>query len=178
MFIAVDPEPSPSEAVREGLYPASPHLTLRFLGEVAEDRVETLAATLRGAVRGLSPFDLTLEGVGAFPSRNIPRVVWVGATAGAERVTELAARVSDALAGVGIPRDVHAFAPHVTLFRVRSPGDRRRARLLLDGSAPPPPPRTVHVVEVFLKESQLTREGPLHRTLGAFPLLGPPGADG
>lgn len=172
-FVAVALAPPSAPAPDGEADPAPPHLTLRFLGEIDDDRTEPIATTLRDAVRELPPFDFTLEGVGAFPSRGDPRVVWVGATLGAEQVTDLAARVSAALAAAGIPPELHDFAPHVTLFRVRSPRDRSRARLLLDGAEPPPPPRVVHVAAIVLKESTLTRAGPVHRTLGTFALGGP-----
>jgi RNA 2',3'-cyclic 3'-phosphodiesterase len=149
---------------------APAHLTLQFLGEVAEDRVEGISDAIRTAVRDVPAFEITLEGVGAFPSEHQPRVVWVGVTEGAPQLTVLAARVSDALAHLDLRKDRHEFSPHVTLFRVRSPRDRQRARRLLDGTEAAPPARVVRVTEVALKESCLTREGPIHRTIGAWPL--------
>lgn len=174
-FVAIDL--GPPAALPEGARPdaAPAHLTLRFLGEVAEDREEAIASALREAVAGVSPFTVTFEGVGAFPSRHAPRVVWVGATSGAAPLVALARRVSAALAAAGFPPEPRPFAPHVTLFRVRSARDRERARLLLEGTLPPPPPRTVHVMEVLLKQSTLTRNGAQHRTRERFPLSGPAG---
>ncbi len=150
------------------------HLTLRFLGEVPDDLAEPIARALRAAVAEVSPFAVTFDGLGAFPSRNTPHVVWVGATLGRERVRDLARRVSDALVPVGFPAEPHEFVPHVTLFRVRSTNDRRQARRLLEGKEPAPAPRTVRVTEITLKESTRTREGPVHRTRGRFPLGGRP----
>ena len=122
----------------------------------------------------VAPFDLTLEGVGAFPSADRPRVVWVGASAGAAELVGLAGRVREALAAE-IPAPVEeAFVPHLTLFRVRSAFDRRRAEELLRGEVPAPPPRNVRVAEFVLKESVLSTRGATHRTVAAFPLAGPP----
>ncbi|MGC2359576.1 MAG: RNA 2',3'-cyclic phosphodiesterase, partial [Thermoplasmata archaeon] len=141
-------------------------------------REEPIAAALASAAAATATFDFTLEGVGAFPSRNSARVVWVGVTAGREEVVELSGRVSEALARIGFPPEPHEFVPHVTLFRVRSRVERRRARELLEGSVPAPGPRTVHVTELFLKESSLTPQGPVHRTRGNFPLRGGPASVG
>jgi RNA 2',3'-cyclic 3'-phosphodiesterase len=152
---------------------APEHLTLRFLGALAADDVPRAVAALRGVAAESGPFDLDLEGVGAFPNVHDPRVVWVGVTRGRESVVRLAARVSQALVPVAGPPDRSAFVPHLTLFRVRGEPDRERARELLDGRRPAPPPRQVRVEAFYLKESRLERGGAIHRTLERFPLSGP-----
>ncbi len=153
---------------------APTHLTLRFLGEVPPGRLDAIVAAIDEAVTATPPFDLTLDGVGAFPSSDRPRVVWVGAAEGGPATVALADRVAAALEGAGFPRERDPFVPHVTLFRVRSPADRQRALALLSGEEPPPPTRSVTVREVFLKESTLTPRGAVHRTVRAFPLGGRP----
>jgi RNA 2',3'-cyclic 3'-phosphodiesterase len=152
---------------------APEHLTLRFVGEVAPDRLEGIAAKLASVAAGMPPFELVLEGVGAFPSRKNPRVVWIGVSAGREEATELAGRVAAALDETAPNAPREEFVPHLTLFRVRSPGARRRAFALLEGTAPPPPRRRVEVRELHLKESTLAPEGAHHRTVGSWTLAGP-----
>jgi 2'-5' RNA ligase len=171
-FVAIDVgapfEGSPSR--REDGAPS--HLTLRFLGEVADDRLPQIVDSLRAVAGRTTPFDLTLEGVGAFPSRHDPRVVWVGVTTGSVEVVRLSLGVSEALVALGFPPEPHDVVPHVTLFRVRSSEGRRRARALLDGEAPPPPAHTTHVSEIALKESTFTTAGPRHHTRERFALGG------
>jgi RNA 2',3'-cyclic 3'-phosphodiesterase len=154
---------------------APDHLTIRFLGEVPESWLDRISAAVRSAVAPIPPFDLTLEGVGAFPDPNAPRVVWVGVTEGRETVVRVARAVSEALVGEGIPDEPDDFVPHVTLFRVRSPRDRERAQRLLDGTDAAPPARVVHVTDVQVKGSDLTSLGPIHRTYDAAPLGGSAG---
>jgi 2'-5' RNA ligase len=167
LFVAVDVGPG------TGAMDSAPqHLTLRFLGEVASDRLEAIVRALEPSADGVAPFDLRLEGVGAFPDPKRPRVVWVGATVGAANLVALAERVSTALAPYVPPDDRERFVPHLTLFRVRSPRDRHRAQELLSGAVPPPPARAVRVSELLLKESTLTASGAVHRTVRAFPLRG------
>jgi RNA 2',3'-cyclic 3'-phosphodiesterase len=173
-FVAIDVGP-PLDPSRRGRTEAPDHMTLRFLGEVAEDRIGPIGDALRAAVAPIPPFDLTLEGVGAFPAPDRPRVVWIGATEGRGRAEELARATAGALDGLGFPREAEAFVPHVTLFRVRSPRDRSRAARLLDGTEPTPSPRTVRVTEVLLKGSELTHSGAVHRILERAPLAGPTG---
>jgi RNA 2',3'-cyclic 3'-phosphodiesterase len=170
-FVAVE-VPSRSEA--PGPRSAPEHLTLLFLGEVAEVRLPSIVRALTPIGAAFAPFDLTLEGVGAFPTRDRPRVVWVGATEGAAELVRLAGEVRAALVGEGLGDHEGPFVPHLTLFRVRSIGDRRRAVELLEGSVPPPTPRRLRVREFVLKQSELSNRGATHRTVAAFALSAPP----
>jgi RNA 2',3'-cyclic 3'-phosphodiesterase len=173
LFVAIEVAPrapEPSGEVRASVQ----HLTLRFLGEVLADRIPSIVRALERVARETPAFDLVLEGVGAFPSRSNPRVVWVGASAGREEAGALAQRIALALDAADVSIDRERFVPHLTLFRVRSAQLRRRAFDLLDGTEPPPAPRTVHVSEFVLKESTLTARGALHRTVAAFPLAAAP----
>ncbi|MGA7476694.1 MAG: RNA 2',3'-cyclic phosphodiesterase [Thermoplasmata archaeon] len=169
-FVAVEIPPASGEAYRG---PAPEHLTLLFLGEILRERVGPIVEALTPMGAAIAPFDALLEGVGAFPSPERPRVVWVGVTQGASELTRLASRVREALAGEGEPERRETFAPHLTLFRVRSATDHRRAVELLTGTVPPPAPRRFRVSEFVLKESELSPRGATHRTVAAFPLRGP-----
>lgn len=168
-FVAIDVGALAGDAAgRTGSAPE--HMTLAFLGEVAPDRIAPISEALAGVARRARPFELVLDGIGAFPSEREPRVVWVGVTNGAAEVERLARDVADALAGEGDARPPSRFVPHVTRFRVRSDADRHRAIALLAGSVAPPPARTVAVRELLLKASTLGRAGAAHRTLASFPL--------
>ncbi len=179
LFVAVEvPRIGTTQPERSSGAPE--HLTLRFLGEVSPERIAELQAVLAAVARETPPFDLVLEGVGAFPNSRNPRVVWVGATTGREEVSALAVRVARSIEPIVPGADRESFVPHLTLFRVRSPPQRRRAAALLDGTEPPPAPRTVRVHEICLKESTLSFEGASHRVVAAWPLTGtgvrpPPG---
>jgi RNA 2',3'-cyclic 3'-phosphodiesterase len=169
LFVAIEVGPEAPETSGDGRG-AVQHLTLRFLGEVPSERVPSIVTALEPVARETAPFDLVLDGVGAFPSRSNPRVVWVGATAGRTEADELAQRIALALTEAPGTRERESFVPHLTLFRVRSSQLRRRAIDLLNGTEPPPGPRTVRVTEFVLKESTLTPRGAIHRTLATFPL--------
>ena len=144
------------------------HITLKFLGQVEEGRVQAIADALRSA-GGLPAFDLELRGLGAFPTPERPHVLWVGAGRGAEAAAALAARVDAGLAALGFPRETRAFASHVTLGRVRRPrrnpelaervrraGDRDFGRVRVDA--------------VSLMRSQLSSAGSRYTELAALAL--------
>lgn len=92
------------------------HLTLKFLGEVPEQREAELRAALARAATGARSLTLALGGFGVFPDFTRPRVVWVGIAA--EPALEiLQHRVEQEFAPLGFPTEARAFRPHVTLGR-------------------------------------------------------------
>ena len=149
--------------------PEQMHVTLKFLGDVEEQREERLTAALE-AVTGISPFVFNLAGVGAFPNRQRPRVVWTGIDSGCREVAALAARVDEALAPCGFPREERPFSPHVTIGRVKQPGEFAGFWQAVD--AAPYVGQPVDACEVKLVHSTLTPKGPLYADLAAFPLRG------
>jgi 2'-5' RNA ligase len=178
LFVAVEVGPPAEPAAGPGRRPAPEHLTLRFLGEVPRERLAEISSALADVARATPAFDLVLEGIGAFPTSRNPRVVWVAVGQGRTEASELAARVSAVLDPMFPSSPRESFVPHLTLFRVRSPSQRRRAEALLSGTEPPPAPRTVHVREIYLKESTLTPSGAQHRTLASWALTGRPSVPG
>ena len=92
------------------------HLTLKFLGDVADERVPELAAALTSAAAGARPLSLALGGFGVFPAVRRPRVVWVGIEP-EPGLEILQHRVEREFAPLGFPTEGRPFQPHVTLGR-------------------------------------------------------------
>ena len=124
-----------ASATCAGSTPEQQHLTLRFIGELDNGRLEEVAEAL-ALVEGW-PFELGLEGLGHFPPRGEPQVLWVGVTKSPE-LARLKRRIDRVLATVGLPPESRKFAPHVTLARVRGAALARAARHLSDAPQPVP----------------------------------------
>ena len=97
--------------------PESFHLTLKFLGNVAFDRVEKLAQSLRVGCENFPAMELRAEGIGFFPNAGRPRVIWAGVKDQAEILPELQGAVEKAVAAFTDERPENHFAAHVTLGR-------------------------------------------------------------
>ncbi len=108
---------------------------MKFLGEVAEDRIEEIGRALEKAAAGVAPFSLVVEGVGGFPNPKYPRVVWAGIRESAE-LKKLQLQVEDAMDGLGFPPEGRAFSPHLTLCRIKSTAEGRSMGRLLSEVRP------------------------------------------
>jgi 2'-5' RNA ligase len=101
--------------------PEGIHLTLRFLGEVAEAELPRLAGELAVHVPGSgSPFEVRVEGMGVFPETGRPRVLWVGLVQPGgelEKLQSVVERALEATALAGVKPEGRPFRPHLTMAR-------------------------------------------------------------
>jgi 2'-5' RNA ligase len=134
------------------------HFTVKFLGNVEDERLPQVTAAVRLAVNSLSRFAITMGGVGAFPSLNHPRVVWAGLTSGDEPFKTLMERVDAAMENLDFPREERAPHPHVTLGRVREKGRLRRLPELLQAE-PVQNLGTMTIEKLTVMASRLTPKG-------------------
>lgn len=144
------------------------HFTLRFLGEIPEERASSAASAL-GSLAGSGALDLTLEGLGTFPPGRPARVVWVGCGAGADALVSLAIRAEATLVAAGFPREERPFSPHLTLGRVKEPkaGGIAARRV---AETPRAAFGTMRVARVVLMKSVLSPRGPAYTPLAAVAL--------
>jgi RNA 2',3'-cyclic 3'-phosphodiesterase len=145
------------------------HLTLRFIGEVDAGTGERIVHALRDEIP-MAPFTVEWGGLGAFPPRGAPRVLWVGVAAGAEALVAAEKHVSDRLAALGIAREARPYSPHLTLARVREPAGLKAATLFerVDASL-----GETAVDAITLFQSHLSPKGPTYTALSKSRLKGP-----
>jgi 2'-5' RNA ligase len=134
------------------------HVTLKFLGEVADERIPKVCEVVAAASAQLQPFAIRLSSLGCFPSPNNARVLWCGIedpTAGCQRWLTLA---DPPLAELGFERERRAYHAHITLGRSRTRDGSAVIRRVLE-TVPPPPPNEMTVEHVVLFESRLGAGG-------------------
>lgn len=149
------------------------HMTLAFLGDVPNRDLNDLCLAVAEAVAPCSRFELTVEGLGAFPDPARPRVVWAGVTAADPGPLDaLRQAVVQAVTDCGYRPDDMRFHPHVTLGRFKPGRGRpcdlteiiRRGRDRPAGSFP--------VAEVVIFASTLEKEGAAYAPLSHARLKG------
>jgi 2'-5' RNA ligase len=142
------------------------HVTLRFIGEVADDVAQAVAAVLSDPL-GIPAFEVEWGAIGVFPPGRAglrhPRTIWFGASRGADALAALAGAVNDRLKAVVAPGDDCAQTPHLTLGRVRLPGKGMSWPDVL--KAAKPQPTTSPVERVTLYRSQLSPHGPTYTAI-------------
>ncbi len=153
--------------------PEGIHLTLKFLGNVPAGQVERIAAEVSRSAAPHSPFDLALAGVGVFPNRRAPRVLWAGVDGDLDALNGLQSDVEDSLETLGLPRDKREFNPHLTLARLGDGASRedrdRAAEVLFEAGFGPV---TLRANSVSLIESVLRPQGAEYRRLAKALLSG------
>ena len=148
--------------------PDGVHLTLKFLGNVAADRADEIAAAMEDAARGISPFRLEVVGLGVFPNSRRAQVAWVGLSGEVDKLAQLQQRIEANLAEIGFARESRPFKAHLTLARVRngaSPDERQRfGQLIADTEFETS--CHIQVDAVSLMKSQLTPAGAIYNRVG------------
>ncbi|MGA2377588.1 MAG: RNA 2',3'-cyclic phosphodiesterase [Candidatus Sulfotelmatobacter sp.] len=159
--------------------PESLHVTLKFIGEKSEEEVQNIKRVLETIDAGV--FEMSIRGYGFFPGARAPRVFWVGIEGGPQ-LTSLAATVDEKLAGLDIPKEEHAFTPHLTLARgAGGSGSPRKQKGDHPNSSfqhlqeklaafPSPDFGAMTAREFFLYQSRLSRGGSKYTKLASFNL--------
>lgn len=162
--------------------PESLHVTLKFIGEQSEDKLETIKRTLETIESG--QFAMHFRGYGFFPSAIEPRVFWIGIQADST-LASLAATVDTKLESLNIPKESNPYQPHLTLARGargsasprRLKGDRpnRSFQLLQEKLAATVETEFGRMIarEFFLYQSQSAPGGSKYTKLAAFRLREP-----
>lgn len=150
--------------------PEGVHVTLKFLGDVDERHVPALTRALERAVdeADVAPFRAMFGGLGAFPSEEYIRVLWVGVHEGGTELTRLHDAIEARTTERGFDAADHEFTPHATVARMDHAGGKERVQQALREADPTV--GTLDVTEVRLTESTLTDTGPEYTTVERVPL--------
>jgi 2'-5' RNA ligase len=147
------------------------HITLAFLGWTPDDRLDDVTSAARQAAAGVSRFLMTLEGVGRFPERGRPRVVWIGIAAGAASVLQLEAGVAADLRSRGLRFDDRPLSPHLTLARIPGDASSAEAKTVAAAVLSLAAPRLEFTVDaIAVVQSVLSSKGPRYTALATVPL--------
>jgi len=155
--------------------PEGIHLTLKFLGNVASERLPQITGALGEAVQGFPPFRLRVSGLGLFPGKERPRVVWVGLEGDVEKLTTLQRRIEHTFLPLGFPKEDRDFTPHLTLARLREGAPIGEARRfggeVMEARFEASPYFAVD--SISLMRSTLTPSGAIYSRIASYPLPTP-----
>jgi 2'-5' RNA ligase len=150
------------------------HLTLKFLGDVAESDLPRVEDVLAQVGQRHAPFALTVGGVGCFPNLKRPRVVWVGVQEESGALAALQRDVVKSLVPLGFEPEKRAFHPHLTLGRAKRgvrPADLRRLGEVI-AATEVGELDNIQVASFRLMRSDLRPDGAVYTSLAAVDLTG------
>ncbi len=148
--------------------PKNMHITLKFLGDMAEENLPAIFDAIEDALQESRRFEMKLAGLGQFPPRKPPRVIWAGIESGYDSLKDIAAKIEKAVEPFGFEPEKRKFSAHVTIGRVKNnknirlvTDDLEKIRFDSPGAA---------VSEVVFFKSDLTPTGPIYTPLRRFEL--------
>jgi 2'-5' RNA ligase len=148
------------------------HLTLKFLGDVEEEKVEQICEAVRRACEGRSAFSVTVAGLGCFPNTRRPRVLWAGVGGEVDALCDLQQAVEREIVALGFPEERHSFTPHLTLARLQRGARSEDIRALgqMADEAPSEPVAEMQANAMSVMKSDLRPTGAVYTELCHIPL--------
>jgi RNA 2',3'-cyclic 3'-phosphodiesterase len=99
--------------------PESVHLTLKFLGEIPANTIDSIAEAIEATVRDRSPLTFFTKGLGVFPGIKRPRVLWIGISGDVKPLSDIQANLQTYMEQKGFAKDNRPFKSHLTLGRFK-----------------------------------------------------------
>lgn len=140
-------------------YPKDYHLTLLFLGDVDESKLDDIKTKLQNVE--FSRLDLAFDKIGVFPNENYIRVIWLGIKE-SEQLAKLAEDVAAALEWKQDKR----FHPHITLARIKHISEKEQFKEILKGIKTEP--KSFKIDSFKMIKSTLDKKGPIYEILEEF----------
>ncbi len=149
--------------------PEHMHLTLKFLGEVPDADVASVAETMTAVAARQSPISFSVRGAGCFPPGGAARVLWVGVEESSGTLARLQGYCEEAFAKLGFARERRSYTPHLTIGRVKDAGSSLQIREWIRKEAHADAGRQ-RVDQLVLFQSILSSEGSTYIPLAHAPL--------
>lgn len=144
------------------------HATLEFLGQTDEGLLPEIVSIITGVCQTMTPVSVKYAGVGCFPNRRAPRIVWVGMRDLKGNLATLQREIETAVEPLGFKREERAFHAHVTIGRVKS--EKRIGSLIRMMESVTFESQPVTIGEIIIVRSELEHSGSVYTTLETIPL--------
>lgn len=133
------------------------HLTLKFFGNVAVDRIPTISDAASRAVKEFSSFEIEVGKTGVFPKPSRPQVLWIGVSDPSGKLSRLQQALENEFAAEGFEKKDRAYRPHLTIARLRKPDGARHladAHLRMEFE-----PAEITIKDLIVFRSELSSKG-------------------
>lgn len=143
------------------------HCTLKFFGEIDDDKLNEIVEVIENKIKDHEPFKINIKKSGVFPNERYIRVLWIGME-GAEPFTNIQKDLDEDFVKLGFKRE-RSYKPHLTIGRVKGAKNKIEllSKLKVFGDVEI---GEMDIDKIVLKKSQLTPKGPIYTTLKEFKL--------
>lgn len=145
------------------------HITLKFLGETEGERLPEIKSAIESLGIKKSGLEVEVKGIGFFPDKKRPRVIWAGLEENTPFLVEVVSKLDSAMSTLGFERENRRFSPHLTIGRFRSNqglamliDETEKMKIFSFGSFP--------IMEFNLYSSTLKPSGAEYKVLRSFKL--------
>lgn len=138
------------------------HFTLHFFGDTPLTRLDQIQACLDGIE--IDSFEIEVAGVGSFPNKRHPRIIWIGVAHNASKILNLKNEIDSSLIKLDYQPEKRKYTPHATIARVRHVKDSKRMADNLDSLANEVI-GTMTITKIKMMKSTLTSSGPIYEPL-------------
>lgn len=147
------------------------HITLNFVGDVEDRETPALCKAFKNSINDVPDFGIQLHGLGAFPHKERPRVLWVGVREGHESLCTINERFRDVIEDFGFVQEKR-YEPHVTIARTKNRSVQPDVLKDLTHSVERNDFDMFQAEEVIVFNSLLEKEGPTYVPLATIQLTG------
>lgn len=151
--------------------PEGIHLTLKFFGNISENKIADISSVVEKNTVDIRPLSLKVSTLGTFPNLKSPRVLWLGIGGSVEKLSDLQKEIEKDLESIGFQRGNRAFRAHLTLGRIKSPKNVKGLSEIMKNEE-------IYDAGSFcaggltLLKSDLTPQGAIYTKLAYFPFEG------
>jgi len=139
------------------------HLTIKFLGDIDEEKIDKIGGTIKEVTKDIKPFEIKLKGCGVFPNLNYIKVIWAGLK-NCEEIKKIVKMINEKLSEIGIKKDKREFSAHLTIARLKSARGKEEIIKILKKYKDIEFGK-LRVESVKLMKSELTPKGPIYSVL-------------
>lgn len=143
------------------------HLTLKFFGDIAVEKINEISSVTEEKIENYEPFPIAFSGMGVFPSMRYIRVLWIG-TQDYEAFSSMQKDLDEEFMKMGFPKE-RSYVPHLTIGRLKGSTNKEilveKIKELIDVQI-----GSMEIKEIVLKKSELTPSGPIYTDLEVFKL--------
>jgi len=142
------------------------HITMKFLGEIEDNKIAQIKEVLLPIENQYKPFDLIISRIDAFPNKKRPRVIVVGLKNEVDIINNIFQDIENFLEKLGFEKESRSFKPHITLGRMRTPMP------LLEKFIPDLEEKIFKAEDLVLFKSTLTNKGAIYDPIWKIKLGG------